>query len=252
MLNKVKEFFGVGSIKKRIRNGKPTIIYSVQSLENLIKVVIPHFKEYPLLTQKQADFILFSMIVDLMNKKEHLTEEGVIKIISIRSSMNKGLSDSLKKAFPAAKQVDRPLIHSQNIKSPLWLVGFVDGEGTFHIKIVKNKNNTKNQVMLYFSVTQHSRDTDLMSHIKNYLNCGLLEKVSTRPNEVKFVIYKFEDIINKIIPLFDNNPLIGVKSLDFLDFRKVASLMVNKSHLTEEGYNEIISIKNGMNSKRKL
>jgi len=32
-------------------------IYSVQSLKGLTEVIIPHFKEYPLLTQKQADFI---------------------------------------------------------------------------------------------------------------------------------------------------------------------------------------------------
>jgi hypothetical protein len=47
----------VGSVTVRIRNGKSTGIYSVQSLKALTEVIIPHFYEYPLLIQKKADFI---------------------------------------------------------------------------------------------------------------------------------------------------------------------------------------------------
>jgi hypothetical protein len=35
-----------------------------------------------------------------MNKSEHLTKEGLIKIIGLRTSLNKGLSDKLKIYFP--------------------------------------------------------------------------------------------------------------------------------------------------------
>jgi hypothetical protein len=34
-----------------------------------------------------------------MKNKEHLTTEGIKKIVSIRASMDKGLSDGLKAAF---------------------------------------------------------------------------------------------------------------------------------------------------------
>jgi len=83
VLKKIKEFFNVGSVTVIIRNGKYTGIYSVQSLKGLTEVIIPHFKKYPLLTQKQADFILFSSLVNLMNNKEHLTEQGYNKILLI-------------------------------------------------------------------------------------------------------------------------------------------------------------------------
>jgi len=63
-----------------MRDGKSTGIYSVQSLNDWTEVIIPHFIKYPLLTQKQADFYLFSLLVNLMNKKEHLTEEGLNNI----------------------------------------------------------------------------------------------------------------------------------------------------------------------------
>ncbi len=71
----------------------------LQSVKDLINVIIPHFIKYPLITQKQAYFILFSLVVNLLNNKEHLTKEGIYKILSIRSSMNKGLTGSLKALF---------------------------------------------------------------------------------------------------------------------------------------------------------
>ena len=244
VLKKIKEFFDVGSVTVRIRNGKSTGIYSVQSLKALTEVIIPHFNEYPLLTQKQADFILFSSLVNLMNNKEHLNEKGINKIISIRASMNKGLTGSLKSIFPNIVAVQRPIIKNKIIKSPLWLVGFVDGEGCFYLKITR-----KEQILLSFSITQHYRDKDLFNVIKNYLACGIIEEISTRPNTINLVVSRLEDILNKIIPIFKENSLITKKYLDFHYFSKVCYLMKNKDHLTEKGYNEILLIKTLKNNK---
>lgn len=244
VLKKIREFFNVGSVTVKIRKGKSTGIYSVQSLKDLTEVIIPHFKKYPLLTQKQADFILFSLLVNLMNNKEHLTEEGLNKILSIRASMNKGLTKSLKSIFPNVVGVERPIINNQIIQSPLWLVGFVDGEGCFYLKITKNK-----QVNLVFSITQHTRDKNLFNIIKSYLGCGIIEEVYTRPNTVNLVVYKLEDILKKIIPIFEENSLITKKNLDFNYFSEVSYLMNNKEHLIEEGYNKILLIKKLKNNK---
>ena len=244
VLKKIKQFFDVGSLTVRIRNGKPTGIYSVQSLSDLTKVIIPHFKEYVLLTQKQADFILFSSLVNLMNNKEHLNEKGINQIISIRASMNKGLTENLKAIFPNVVKAERPIIKNQIIKSPLWFIGFVDGEGCFYLKITKRR-----QISLSFSITQHSRDKELFYRIKNYLVCGIIEEISTRPTTINLVVSRLEDILNKIIPIFKENSLITQKYLDFHYFSKVCYLMSNKEHLTEQGYNKILLIKALKNKK---
>lgn len=236
VLYKIREFFNVGSVKVRIRDGKSTGIYSVQSIKDLIGVIIPHFIKYPLITQKQADFILFSLVVNLINNKEHLTEEGIYKILSIRASMNKGLTASLKALFPNIVGVERSIISNQIIKSPYWLVGFVDGEGCFYLKITKSR-----KVSLVFSISQDSRDSSLFNVIKDYLGCGVIEKVSTRPNEVNLVVYSLDDLVLKIIPFFENC-LISQKYLDFNYFKEVSSLMLNKEHLTEEGLKKILLI----------
>lgn len=67
---------------------------------------------------------------------------------------------------------------------------------------------------------------------------------------VNLVVKKFADITDKIIPFFDKYPLQGVKALEFSDFKRVANLMQNKAHLTEEGLAQIRSIKSGMNFSR--
>jgi len=46
---------GVGSIQTHKVNG--TTDFIVTNLKEIINVVIPHFSNYPLLTQKAADFI---------------------------------------------------------------------------------------------------------------------------------------------------------------------------------------------------
>jgi hypothetical protein len=48
----------------------------------------------------------------MMQKGEHLTVEGIQKIINIRASINKGLSPLLKEAFPNSVAVTRPPVPS--------------------------------------------------------------------------------------------------------------------------------------------
>jgi len=93
------------------------LIYQVQSIKDL-PVIINHFDKYPLITQKRGDFELFKQAVELIQVKEHLTKEVLNKIIYIKVSMNLGLSDKLKIAFPNTIPVIRPLVNLNEIKNP--------------------------------------------------------------------------------------------------------------------------------------
>jgi hypothetical protein len=100
-LESIRASLGVGQIYK---HGKDSIQLRVSSIEDL-QVIINHFDKYPLITQKLADYILFKKAFELMNRKEHLTSEGLTRIIAIRASMNNGLSPELKVAFPNPKYI---------------------------------------------------------------------------------------------------------------------------------------------------
>jgi hypothetical protein len=87
-------------------------------MKGLTNVIIPHFDKYPLLTQKRADFLLFKSIVELINKKEHLNMEGLRKILSIKASINRGLSLELTQSFPNIIPVYRPVVEAREICNP--------------------------------------------------------------------------------------------------------------------------------------
>jgi hypothetical protein len=95
ILEQIKLTLGVGNIYT-----SPSLVhYEVNSLKDL-NIVIDHFNNYPLITQKNIDFLLFKIAIAILNKKEHLTEEGLLNILSIKASMNWGLSDKLVTNFP--------------------------------------------------------------------------------------------------------------------------------------------------------
>lgn len=249
LLRKIQSYFGIGIISERVSLNR--VIYSVQSYRDITSVIIPHFDKYPLITQKKSDYLLFKQAINLLNLNVQSTIEGIRSIISIKASMNFGISDTLKNQFPTVLPVIRPVVSFEGLADPNWLAGFVDGEGCFYVNTKKAKAYlTGFQVIMSFSITQHVRDELLLTKFIDYLGCGKIEKVSTRPIEVRFVVYKFSDILNKIIPFFQNSPLQGIKWLDYQDFCKIANIMENKDHLTQEGLKKVRSLKSGMNTGR--
>jgi hypothetical protein len=164
LLREIQLFFGVGQIYVY----GSMAYYKVTSIKDLA-VIIYHFDKYSLITQKRADYLLFKFIVELCTQKEHLTRDGLHKIVSIRATMNKGLSNELKAGFSNVIPVPRPIFAEQQIKDPNWLAGFVSGEGCFMIKVIKSSSNFVGcQVKLVFQITQHSRDTQLMKSLVEY------------------------------------------------------------------------------------
>lgn len=174
LLKHIKEFFGgVGRVSKE-RNG--CCDFTVSSLDQIATVILPHFDKYPLITQKLADYMLFKEVVLIMKRGEHLTPSGLEAIMNIRASMNRGLTPSLKEAFPEYVPVERPIIDGIELLPiyPYWLAGFASGDGCFAIKLRANDSSAGGRVELVFTLTQHSRDLPLMKYLIEYLGCGLL------------------------------------------------------------------------------
>ena len=76
-------------------------------MEHITNVITPHFTNYPLLTKKYFDYVFFKEIVKLMSEKEHSNWQGIQTIINNKASMNWGLPNELKKAFPYTVPVKR-------------------------------------------------------------------------------------------------------------------------------------------------
>ena len=246
LLEQIQLFFGVGTISKLAAE---SVQFRVSGSENL-KVIINHFDKYPLLTNKQSDYLLFKQVVNDMDKGKHLTVEGLNKIMSIKAVMNnKGMLDNLHLAFPNIEPILRPEIKDRKIKSLHWLAGFTDAEGCFFIALKKSPESKLGEtVWLRFILTQHIRDEEFLKSLISTLNCG---RYIAKVGYGEFIVEKFTDVFDKVIPIFEEFKLHGVKSNNYDDFKKAALLIENKQHLTREGLDQIKKIKGNMNKNRK-
>ena len=254
LLLQLQEFFACGSIVSK--NNRSEKSFRVNSLHDLTNFIIPHFVNFPLLSQKAADFELFKQIVKLINNKIHLTDVGLQQIINIRASINLGLSDLQKSKFINYKPVPRPIINYTEIPNGNWIAGFSSGEGCFLVNISpaplgdKSKISKRPQnIQLIFKISQHQRDKKLLELISKYLNCGAI--YSHSENAFVFTVGKFLDLNNKIIPFFKEHSIQGIKQLDYQDFCEIATLIGEGKHITTTGIAKIKLIKDRMNTKRK-
>jgi len=246
VLEQIKSYFGVGNITS---HGSEAVQYRVTSTKGFEKIIM-HFDKYPLITQKLADYLLWKRAIEIIISKEHLTLEGIKKIVSIRASINKGLPEELKTAFPEIIPIERPKVELPTNINSNWLAGFTSGEGYFGVVVYNSpKSKLGKSIMLKFQLTQHERDQELLTFIAKYLNCGALQ-TSRKAKDLQ--VTNFKDIYDTIIPFFVKNPVLGQKANDFADFVRVAELIKEKAHLTKDGLELITEINSGMNTKRKL
>ena len=239
-------------------------MFQITKLGDLV-FILEHFKLYPLKTHKYADYLLIKKAFEIIKNKKHLTIEGLHELISIRASLNKGLPDRLKKAFPSIKPVLRPEVsnisiekipNNSNIRH--WVAGFVSGEGTFFIHTSKSKTHKLGiSVALNFFVFQNIRDSYLLASFSQIFGCGSINIVE-KSGIISFSVRNSSDIIDKIIPFFEEYNIQGVKAKDFNEFKEVSILMKSKLYLTKEGLllplgeeqDKILLIKSRMNFNR--
>lgn len=243
LLEDIRDYFGVGMIHK---SGTNLVQYRIQTFDEL-SILINHLNDYPLVSQKKWDFELFKQAHELVKMNEHLNKEGILKIVSLKASLNLGLSEALKLAFPNVKNATKLTSSTVSIPDPHWFSGFTSAEGCFMVGIAKSKESTTGyQVYLSFIVTQHVRDELLLKCLIDYFSCGRLAR---KRDVYEYQVSKFSDV-EKFIDFFDKYPILGEKSKDYLDFRTVSEIMRSKDHLTEVGVAKVRIIKQGMNRGR--
>ena len=143
------------------------------------------------------------------------------------------------------------------IISPWYVVGFTEGEGCFAILISKHQTKkTKRDANLCFEIELRADDRPVLELIQKRFDCGRItqlnyERYGWKPH-VKFVVRKQRDIFYKIIPFFKQFPLQGKKGKDFKLFCQAAELFRNKQHLTKEGIDRLLKIREFMNNRRPM
>jgi len=149
-----------------------------------------------------------------------------------------------KKVVSADNQQER-------IETSGWVVGFVDGEGSFLVSIFKSSQaKLKWQVFPEFNVSQSLKGKYLLHELEKFFGCGHIYAQNARniKQEKWDPLYKYcvrnkTELQQKIIPFFEKNPPKGKSKLsDFQRFVHVVNLMEKGEHLTIQGMVKIARI----------
>ena len=129
---------------------------------------------------------------------------------------------------------------------PMWVSGFVDGEGTFYVGINRNATMTVGyQVLPEFVIVQHQRDIQLLFRLKRFFGHGVVRKNHDDRSELR--IRKLDALHDIVVPFFETNSLQTQKKHDFLKFARIIKLMRQERHLTRDGLIDIVGIACQMN-----
>ena len=121
-----------------------------------------------------------------------------------------------------------------------WLVGFTDGNGTFHVAHQGDKWS------LSFKLTQSRYNLRLLNYIKKELKVGSITKDGTK---AQFMIRDRKSIGSIIIPIFDKHHLLTTKHFNYILFKKAFFILEDTQLSKEEKNNKLVEIKNIKPSK---
>jgi len=124
-------------------------------------------------------------------------------------------------------------------KNPLWLSGFVCGEGCFTGYLSWDvKSLWGLQPGLDFNITQSTDDKLLLEAVNLYFKKG--GGVYDKPNNVSVIAIRNVKVLKETIaPFFIKYPLIGKKSYELERWIKLIDIYYNKKHV---GKNDISKI----------
>ena len=126
-----------------------------------------------------------------------------------------------------------------------YLAGFADGEGSFMVVVRKHKKDRLGwKVSVAFNVA--NEDKVILALFKRYLKCGTLRQ---RADGVWYYeVNNFRAIVENVIPFFERFRFLSAKKKkDFSKFKKVVELMKEGKHLTKDGIQQILALRNKMN-----
>ncbi len=124
-----------------------------------------------------------------------------------------------------------------------YIAGFVDGEGSFHVALQRNPSTRcRWQLVPEFRVSQDVSRVQVLEAIRERLGCGALRenhRGSANDRTIVFVVRRRSDLLCKVIPFFERNPLLSCKSHDFLVFADIVRRMSEGEHLDTDGFERL-------------
>nr|YP_009868579.1 LAGLIDADG endonuclease [Ophiocordycipitaceae sp.]QKG63774.1 LAGLIDADG endonuclease [Ophiocordycipitaceae sp.] len=185
-------------------------------------IIIPHFTNSPHISRKQVDFLLWSKVIELILNKNHLTKQGFFEILSYYASINRGISNKVKKYFSNIIPANKPMKYLPENLNPQWVSGFVGGDGGFSLYVRPAKDYVLlEKVYCRFHIAQLLDDFKLMELFLKFFNCGSVSKRSNIATpRCDFIVQDTNYILDKVLPHFDSYPVLNLKQKDYISFKQ--------------------------------
>ena len=131
-----------------------------------------------------------------------------------------------------------------------YISGYVDGEGCFTVSIAPRATLLVGwEVRPGFSVSQNGDRAEVLHAIKTYFGCG-----SIRPDRsdrtLKWETRRLEDILERVLPHFEEYPLLSGKRYDYERFASVCRLMAAGAHTSSRRSHRDRRARSGNESER--
>ncbi len=132
--------------------------------------------------------------------------------------------------------------------NPNYVVGFIDGEGSFSVSIGMHKTLKRGlEVRPEFEIELRADDKEILKRILITIGCGRIydlsyERYGWYPH-VKYKITSNADLIKFFFPFLDKYPLQAKKRETYKYFKKIVLMVSHKQHLTDKGFTKIIKLR---------
>ena len=136
---------------------------------------------------------------------------------------------------------------------PLWVVGFVDGEGCFSVSIHRNESARPTggwQIQPTFQVSQHRDHKDILEQLARFFGCGSVRSKGANSAVDVFVVHSTIQLVERVIPFFETNEL-RVKRNDFESFALITRAVRTRSHHRRDVFSEVVKRAYSMNARGK-
>ncbi len=128
-----------------------------------------------------------------------------------------------------------------------YISGFSDGEGCFSVSFSKrDKFLIGWETKPSFCVAQNHDRAEILSLMQRKFGCGFMRR-DMKDKTLKYEVRSLHDLLTKVIPHFENYPLMSGKAKDFKLFKRVCTLMEKRKHITFDGLEEITRLAFQMN-----
>jgi hypothetical protein len=229
----IKKQLGVGSVY--IESNKDAAHFIIRDRKVFNAVIFPIFDQYPLLTTKYFNYIIFKEAYNIL-ENPNLTKTEKDDLIEVL--LQKKPSQSY--VSPTWNQVSLPLSDANEAKKVIskpWLIGFIEAEGSFYLV-----SKDSNRIVHGFGISQ-KLDKVVLEGIRHILHIPTTVVFKSKHNYYMLNTTNSRAISN-VVSYF-NSMMRGMKAVEF----RIWSRTFNNN---KGDFNKLVIVRERLRSLRSI